>query len=61
LFVFLLKILSYLIKSETPPAGAGASFGYKRKTGLSPSGGRYISRQGSVVLCGLIKFLIIFI
>jgi hypothetical protein len=39
---------------KLPQQELGASFGYKQKTSLSPSGYRYISRQESGVLCGLI-------
>jgi hypothetical protein len=42
------------ILEKLPQQELGASFGYKRKTSLSPSGCRYISRQESGVLCGLI-------
>jgi len=37
-----------------PQQELGASFNHKRKTSLSPSGCRYISRQESGVLCGSI-------
>ena len=43
------------IANETPSAGAGGIFWLQAKTSLSPSGGRYIYRQESGVLCGLIK------
>jgi len=39
-------------KVKLPQQELGASFGYKQKTSLSPSGCRYISRQESGVLCG---------
>jgi len=39
---------------KLPQQELGVSFGYKRKTSLSPSGCRYTSRQESGVLCGLI-------
>jgi hypothetical protein len=45
----------YIRKVKLPQQELGASFGYKQKTSLSPSGCRYISRQESGVLCGLIK------
>jgi len=38
---------------KLPQQELGASFDYKRKTNLSPSGCRYISRQESGVLCGI--------
>jgi len=38
---------------KLPQQELGASFDYKRKTNLGPSGCRYISRQESGVLCGL--------
>jgi len=40
---------------KLPQQELGASFSYKRKTSLSPSGCRCISRQESGVLCGSIK------
>jgi hypothetical protein len=39
-----------------PQQELGASFNYKRKTSLSPSGCLYISRQESGVLCGSIIY-----
>jgi hypothetical protein len=42
-------------KVKLPQQELGASFNYKQKTSLSPSGCRYISRQESGVLCGSIK------
>jgi len=49
------KLPNNLLKVKLPQQELGASFVYKQKTSLSPSGCRYISRQESGVLCGLIK------
>jgi len=62
-FLYLLRLsiseVMGILKGKTavklPQQELGASFGYKQKTSLSPSGCRYISRQESGVLCGLIK------
>jgi len=50
---------SFIKVVKFPQQELGASFGYKRKTSLSPSGSRYISRQESGVLCGLIITVVI--
>jgi len=43
---------------KLPQQELGASFGYKRKASLSPSGCHYITRQESGVLCGSIKAIV---